>query len=170
MKKANTVKETAQKSTREDMREIIDNQNAFDENIDLLDTAQYRFYVLFYSELKKALDGKDCTVYLNCNYENSKKSTLNIDYYRIALKYCTLQVYCKRAYVDIVITSKKDIIAQIDKLNAEYEAQTVHKATVFKRVQYDDIVQLVKSLKAFFEIAYTVAAETPAETETASAK
>ena len=169
MKKLETLKKTLATVDNETLSNIINNN---DVDIDSL-TEFEKLSVLMYAEFEKALRTKEHKLLLDCNFEDSKnvqKNVLLVDYYRLAVNNCMIQVYVKQNYFNVYTSASKanrEQFAQLEELKfvTKYDKKTNRAKTSHRdKISYDELVEIVKSVIAVLEnTAHAKQTETTAE-------
>ena len=152
MKKIETIKKALENISNEALAQIINNA---DVDIDAL-TDNEKKYVLYFAEIEKAINTKDYKIVLDCNYSNSKNSILRVDYYRLAVANCMIQVYCNaRDTFSICTSANKANRAKFMLLEndlhfvTKYDKNTLRaKTTQRNNIAYSEIVDVLKQVIA----------------------
>ena len=152
MKKLETLVKTLETVSNETLANIINNEEV---DIDTL-TKNEKMFVLMFAEIEKAINTKDYKIVLDCNYQNSKNSVLRVDYYRLAVANCMIQVYCQARNTFSICTSANQ--ANREKFKTlendlhfvtKYDKKTQRaKTTQRNAIAYDDIVEVIKQVIA----------------------
>jgi hypothetical protein len=167
MKKLDTLKKMLENISNDALAEIVDNAEI---DIDTL-TDFEKLSVLMYAEIAKAVNNKSCKLLLDCNFADSKNVQNNIflvDYYRLAVNNCMIQIYAKKNSFAICTSASKANREQFATLEhdlhfvTKYDSKT-HRAKTTQRINisYDDIVEVIKNVIAVLES--TAKAEKKAE-------
>ena len=152
MKKLDTLKKELETIENAKIAEYIDNENV---DIDTL-TNNEKLFVLMFNEIAKAINTKDYKIVLDCNYANSKNSVLRVDYYRLAVANCMIQVYCNAKHTFSICTSANQ--ANREKFKTlendlhfitKYDKKTQRaKTTQRNAIAYDEITSVIKQVIA----------------------
>ena len=170
MKKLETILKTLESISNEALAEIVKND---DIDIEAL-TDNEKKYILFFAEIAKAVNTKDYAIVLDCNYANSKNSVLRVDYYRLAVANCMIQVYCNARNTFSICTSanqanREKFATLEDELHftTKYDKKTNRaKTTQRNAIAYDEIVNVLKQVIAVLKETATEK-QSKAETEKA---
>lgn len=158
MKKIETLKKMlADENIIATLADIIKND---DIDIDSLSDFE-RLSVLMYAEIAKAVNSKSHTLLLDCNFADSKNvqnNVLLVDYYRLAVNNCMIQVYVKKNSFAICTSASKANRAQFEALEndlhfvTKYDNKT-HRAKTTQRnaIAYDEIASVIKQVIAVLE-------------------
>ena len=152
MKKLETILKTLESISNEALAQIVNNENVV---IDSL-TDNDKKFILFFAEIEKAINTKDYKIVLDCNYQNSKNSVLRVDYYRLAVANCMIQVYCNARNTFSICTSanqaNREKFATLEEevhFVTKYDKKTNRaKTTQRNSIAYDDIVSVIKQVIA----------------------
>ena len=152
MKKLETLLKTLENISNEALAEIIDNDNVDVETL----TDNEKKFVLFFAEIAKAVNTKEYKIVLDCNYSNSKNAVLRVDYYRLAVANCMIQVYCNARNTFSICTSansanREKFATLEDELHfvTKYDKKTNRAKTTQRNcIAYDDIVSVIKQVIA----------------------
>lgn len=152
MKKIETIKKALENISNETLAQIINNENVDIETL----TDNEKKYVLFFAEIEKAINTKDYKIVLDCNYANSKNNVLRVDYYRLAVANCMIQVYCNARDTFSICTSANQANREKFKtlenelhFTTKYDKKTNRaKTTQRNAIAYDDIVSVIKQVIA----------------------
>lgn len=154
MKKLDTLKKMLENITKEELENIVNNE---DVEIDAL-SATEKLSVLMFSEIEKAINTKDYKIVLDCNYANSKNSVLRVDYYRLAVANCMIQVYVQKNSFSICTSANKTNREKFATLENElhfvtkYDKKTNRaKTTQRNAIAYDEIVSVIKQVIAILK-------------------
>ena len=170
MKKIETIKKALESISNETLAQIINNA---DVDIDSL-TDNEKKYVLYFAEIEKAINTKDYKIVLDCNYSNSKNSVLRVDYYRLAVANCMIQVYCNARDTFSICTSanqaNREKFATLENelhFVTKYDKKTNRaKTTQRNAIAYDDIVSVIQQVIAVLkETATEKQSTTDSDTE-----
>lgn len=159
MKKLETLKKMLETIESEALANIVNND---DIDIDTLSQNE-KMFVLMFAEIEKAVNTKDYKIVLDCNYSNSKNSVLRVDYFRLAVANCMIQVYCKARYTFSICTSANQ--ANREKFKTlendlhfvtKYDKKTNRaKTTQRNAIAYEDIVEVIKQVIAVLKATAT---------------
>lgn len=153
MKKIATIEEMLKSEhIKETLAQIINNAYV---DIEAL-TDNEKKSVLYFAEIAKAVDTKDYKIVLDCNYSNSKNSVLRVDYYRLAVANCMIQVYCNARNTFSICTSanqaNREKFATLEEelhFVTKYDKKTNRaKTTQRNAIAYNDIVSVIKQVIA----------------------
>lgn len=152
MKKLDTIKKMLESISNEELQSIIKNEEV---EVDTL-TENEKKFVLMFAEIEKAINTKDYKIVLDCNYQNSKNSVLRVDYYRLAVANCMIQVYCNARDTFSICTSanqanREKFSTLEDELHfiTKYDKKTNRaKTTQRNQIAYDEIVNVIKQVIA----------------------
>ena len=169
MKKLDTLKKALENIENEALANIINNE---DVELDALSKNE-KLFVLMYEEITKALDCKDYKIVLDCNYANSKNSVLRVDYFRLAVANCMIQVYCTAKCTFSICTSankanREKFKTLEDELHfvTKYDKKTQRaKTTQRNAIAYEDIVNVIKQVIAILKETATEKAQKATESE-----
>ena len=158
MKKLETLKKELENSTNDKLAELIQNDDIV---IDSL-TDFEKLSVLMYNEIAKAINCKDYKIVLDCNYANSKNADLKVDYYRLAVANCMIQVYVRKNSFRICTSANATNREKFATLESElhfktkYDSKT-HRAKTTERlnISYDEIVSVIKQVIAILKESAT---------------
>ena len=171
MKKLETLKKELENITNERLSEIIENDDVI---VDSLNDFE-KLSVLMYNEIAKAINCKDYKIVLDCNYANSKNSVLKVDYYRLAVANCMIQVYVRKQSFRICTSANATNREKFATLESElhfktkYDSKT-HRAKTTERINiaYDEIVSVIKQVIAILKESATEKAQSKKESVTES--
>ena len=152
MKKLDTILKNLENISNEALADIIKND---DIDIEALTDNEKKF-VLFFAEIEKAINTKDYKIVLDCNYSNSKNSVLRVDYYRLAVANCMIQVYCNARNTFSICTSanqaNREKFATLENelhFVTKYDKKTNRaKTTQRNAIAYDEVVSVIKQVIA----------------------
>ena len=152
MKKLETLKKALENISEEALANIINNEEV---EVDTLTDNEKKF-VLMFAEIEKAVNTKDYKIVLDCNYQNSKNSVLRVDYYRLAVANCMIQVYCNARDTFSICTSanksNREKFATLENdlhFVTKYDKKTNRaKTTQRNNIAYDEIVNVIKQVIA----------------------
>lgn len=155
MKKLETIKKALETVTNEALADIINNDNIDIETL----TDNEKKFVLMFAEIEKAINTKDYKIVLDCNFANSKNSVLRVDYYRLAVANCMIQVYCNARDTFSICTSanqanREKFKTLEDSLHfvTKYDKKTNRaKTTQRNAIAYEDICEVIKQVIAILK-------------------
>lgn len=154
MKKLETIKKELETVSKEELANIINNNDVIIDSLTELEKQS----VLMYRELEKALRTKEHKLVLDCNYEDSKNSVLKVDYYRLAIANSMIQIYVRKNSFRICTSASKanrDKFAQLEselQFKTKYDKKTKRAKTTERiNISYDDIVTVTKQCIAILE-------------------
>jgi hypothetical protein len=151
MKKYETIKKEAQTITIAELKEIAKNNDKL--NYEFIAEDEFsKICLIFYRELKKAVDTKDAKLELNCNYakRSSKASDDVISIYDFAINSNNIQIYIKKR-VCAIATTKKCAFAEAlanSELNFKAESKKTHKESI----AFDDLCNILKQVIAIVKL------------------
>lgn len=158
MKKLETLKKELENITNEKLAEIIQNENVI---VDSLNDFE-KLSVLMFNEIAKAINTKDYRIVLDCNYANSKNDDLKVDYYRLAVANCMIQVYVRKNSFRICTSANATNREKFATLESElhfktkYDSKTKRaKTTERLNISYEDIVNVIKQVIAILKESAT---------------
>ena len=154
MKKLDTLKKMLETIDNEALKAIIENDEVIVDSL----TDSEKLSVLMFAEIAKAINCKDYRIILDCNYANSKNSVLKVDYYRLAVANCMIQVYVRRNSFRICTSANEANRTKFATLESElhfktkYDSKT-HRAKTTERlnISYDEIVNVIKQVIAILK-------------------
>ena len=173
MKKLETILKNFDQMSKEDLlAEIIGNENVDAENL----TDREKFAVLLFAELAKAINKKDLSIVLDCNYAKSNKHNKSekqlakgqqpeylVDYYRVINNdsgNSLIQVYCScnpnngKVKFDCCTSAAKLNLMQFEAMEDELhfvpkkDKQGKAKTSTRTNIPYEEIVDVIKSVVA----------------------
>lgn len=189
MKKLETIIKNFDQMSKEDLlAEIIANENVDAENL----TDREKFAVLLFAELAKAINKKDLSIVLDCNYAKSNKHNKTekqiakgqtpewlVDYFRVISNTSgnsLIQVYCScnpnngRVKFDCCTSAAKLNLMQFEAMEDELhftpkrDKNGKAKTSVRTNIPYEEIADVIKSVCAVLASTAT-AAEAEEESE-----
>lgn len=166
MKKLETLKKMLENIDNETLANIINNE---DVEIDALSDTE-KLSVLMFAEIEKAVNTKDYKIVLDCNYANSKNSVLRVDYYRLAVANCMIQVYVQKNTFSICTSANATNREKFKTLENElhfvtkYDKKTNRaKTTQRNKILYDELVNVIKQVIAILKESATEKAKASTE-------
>ena len=158
MKKYETIKKLAETVTVDELKKIVNNENIDCETLEKKEILS----VLAFDELRKALNTKECELVLDCNYAQSKSKVETVLVYKYAVVNAMIQIYYKRDLHFSVATSASKVnreqLTAIKELSFTVQYRTdkatqkqIAKKTYRESISYDEIVNVVKQVKAILE-------------------
>lgn len=150
MKKFETLKKELQTVTLADIQDIAKHNKNL--NYDAIMNDDFsKLCLLFYRELKKAVDSKESSLELNCNYAKRRnKDSDIINIYDFAINSNNIQVYIKKRFCAICTTKKS---AFADALaNSELQFIATAKKTHKEAVAFDDVCNILKQVIAIVKL------------------
>lgn len=157
MKKLDTLKKALESIDASALAEIVSNENV---DVETLSQTE-KLAVLMYAEIAKAINSKKHTLLLDCNFADSKnaqKHLFLVDYYRLAVANCMIQIYVKKSSFAICTSASKANREQFKTLEEQlhfvtkYDSKTQRaKTTQRVNIAYDEIVDVIKQVIAVLE-------------------
>ena len=163
MRKLTTLSKTLENITAEQLTQAIQCENVDAENL----TQNEKFSVLIFTELAKALNTKSQQLVLDCNYAQSKmhkNENFLVTYYRLISTdtknasmiqlYITCNAKKSTAYFHLCTSCAKVNREQFEALESELhftvkrDKNNRAKTTERKRIPYEEVVPVVKSVVA----------------------
>lgn len=163
MKKYETLKKELQTVTIDELKNIAKHNSNL--NYDAIMNDDFsKLCLLFYRELKKAVDSKESSLELNCNYAKRRyKDSDIIDVYDFAINSNNIQIYMKKRCCAICTTKKSAFAEALE--NSDLKFIAALKKTHKESIAFDDVCNILKQVIAIVKLTDSTQLELKKQSE-----